>query len=87
MTTRKIEMISAMDVQDGDIIFKMGYRCRASQCRTHKHDGVESRSYVLTSEPDALNDDTLPIGYNGGGYGGNRLATEGREVVPHNANG
>ena len=87
MTTRKIEKISAMDVQDGDVIFKMGYRCRASRCITTREDGREVRNYVLTSEPDALNPDTLPGGYNGGVYGGSRLATEGREVVPHNANG
>jgi hypothetical protein len=85
MTTRQIERISAMDVQDGDIVFKMGYRCRASNCRTDIVNGVPTRTYRLTSEPDALNTDTLPGGFNGGHYGGNAWATEGRETVPHNA--
>lgn len=85
MTTREIETISATDVQDGDIIFKMGYRCRASDCRTSILNGISTRSYRLTSEPDALNDRILPGGFNGATYGGNHRATEGRETVPHNA--
>lgn len=84
MTTRKIEDIGATDVRDGDIIFNYGFRCRASQCRDSiAHNGTPVRSFVLTSEPDALNTRSLPGGFNGGVYGGSAGARYGREVTPH----
>ena len=80
MTT--IETISALDVQDGDVIVKYGYRCRASKCRfSAGHDGVVVKSFVLTSEPDARFPDPLPNGFDGGVYGGSKHAVEFREVA------
>lgn len=77
----KIEMISALDVQDGDIILKYGYRCRASECQfSTTHDGVVVKSFTLTSEPNDQFPDTLPGGFNGGVYGGSRHALEYREA-------
>lgn len=85
MTTRKTEKIGATEIRNGDIIFTHGYRCRASQCSDSiAADGTPVRSFVLTSEPDALNTDTLPGYCNGGVFGGSALATYGRELVPHN---
>jgi hypothetical protein len=76
------ERISALDVQDGDVIIKYGHRCRASQCRfSATSEGVVVKSFVLTSEPNAHFPDALPGGFNGGEYGGSRHATEWREVV------
>jgi len=78
----KYETISALDVQDGDIIVKYGHRCRASQCRfSAGHDGVVVKSFVLTSEPDARFPEPLPNGFDGGEYGGSRQALEYREVA------
>jgi len=80
MTT--IETISALDVQDGDVIVKYGYRCRASQCRfSAGPDGVVVKSFVLTSEPDARFPDPLPNGFDGGEYGGSRQAVEFRDIA------
>jgi hypothetical protein len=88
MTNRKIERIAATDVQDGDIIFTYGYRCRASGCHdSTAGDGQKVRTFILTSEPDALNGQRLTGGFNGGRYGGNARATYGREVVPHTVEG
>jgi len=80
MTT--IETISALDVQDGDVIVKYGHRCRASQCRfSTTTEGVIVKSFVLTSEPDARFPDPLPNGFDGGEYGGSKQAVEFREVA------
>ena len=78
----KVEAISALDVQDGDIIIKYGYRCRASGCQfSTAHDGVVVKSFALTSEPDEQFPDTLPGGFNGGVYGGSKMAMEYREAA------
>jgi hypothetical protein len=75
------ERVSALDVQDGDIILKYGYRCRASGCRfSAAHDGVVVKSFVLTSEPNDKFPDPLPSGFDGGEFGGSKHATEWREV-------
>jgi len=88
MTNRRIDRIAATEVQDGDIIFTYGYRCRASGCHDSTgENGEPVRTFILTGEPDALNGQRLTGGYDGGRYGGNARATYGREVVPHNANG
>lgn len=88
MTNRKVERIAATDVLDGDVIFTYGYRCRASGCHdSTAANGEKVRTFILTSEPDALNEHRLNGCFNGGRYGGNAGATYGREVVPHTANG
>ena len=78
----KVEAISALDVQDGDIILKYGYRCRASACQfSTARDGVVVKSFALTSEPNDQFPDTLPGGFNGGVYGGSKQAFEFREAA------
>lgn len=83
MTTRKIEEIGATEVQNGDIVFHYGYRCRASRCMDALNTGTLVRTFILTSEPDALNTQSLPPFFNGCRYGGSAKARYGREVVPH----
>jgi protein-tyrosine-phosphatase len=79
---QKVEQISALDVQDGDIILMYGYRCRASRCTFHANsDGVVVKRFALTSEPNKQFPDTLPGGFNGGVYGGSKMAIEYREVA------
>ncbi len=79
MTTRNIETIPATEVRNGDIIFTNGYRCRANDCQDFTTDGIVTRRFTLTSEPDAINTDRLPVGYEGGNYGGNSRARFSRE--------
>ena len=78
----KWETVAATEVNDGDIIINMGYRCRASECRdTVTAKGVRVRNFKLTSEPSDTHKEVLPGGFNGGCYGGNQFATYGREII------
>ena len=84
MTTRKIEDTGATEVRNNDIVYHYGYRCRVSNCMDHIDNGTPVRTFVLWSEPDALNTQVMPVGFNGGRYGGSVGARYGREVTPHN---
>jgi len=77
------EYRTAVDVKEGSILIKHGFRCRASNVRhlpesqfsgvAKTPEGVVAR-YTLTSEPNADYPRQLPLPYEGGTYGGNSQA-------------
>lgn len=73
-----------LDVKENDIVIYMGYRCRATNVRIIPEemfgDKFSARSngpvarYTLNAAVNDAYPKPLPGGYNGGTYGGNKLA-------------
>jgi hypothetical protein len=82
MATATLETVSALEIQDGDIIFIAAYRVRVSDCiRTTDEYGIERNEFTLHSEPSIEYPKPLPQMFERMQSAGNQLRKIAREVA------